>query len=198
MEQVNRRKIALWELAGGVAILLVASFLHFLYEISGFAAPAAIFGSVNESTWEHLKIFFWPGLGYAVVQHAYLRHEVNNFWVAKATSLVLTAAGIVVSFYFYLGIALPLYGKGVLWADILTGVIGITLGQLASYRLLTRSPLRSGVRTVGVAAITALAVAVIAFTFAPPRLFLFENFYGYTYTGEFGILEDYEPYLVFR
>jgi len=28
-------------------------------------------------------------------------------------------------------------------------------------------------------------------------MFVFENFYCYQYTGEFGILDDYEPYRVF-
>jgi hypothetical protein len=195
---INRRKLATWEIVGGIAILFGASFLHFLYELSGFAAPAAIFGSVNESTWEHLKIFFWPGLAYAIVQHAWLRHEVNNFWVAKATSLVLMTVGIIVAFYFYLGIALPLYGRGALWADIGTGIVGIALGQFVSYRLLTAPPLRAFARPVAVGVIGIMTAAVILFTFAPPRFFLFENFYGYRYTGEFGILEDYEPYLVFR
>ena len=36
------------------------------------------------------------------------------------------------------------------------------------------------------------------FTYYPPKIFLFENYFGYEYSGEYGILEDYEPYRVFR
>ena len=35
------------------------------------------------------------------------------------------------------------------------------------------------------------------FTYFPPKVFLFENFACYQYTGEYGILEDYEPYRIF-
>ena len=33
--------------------------------------------------------------------------------------------------------------------------------------------------------------------FFPPELFLFEHFWGYEYSGQYGILEDYTPYLIF-
>jgi len=36
------------------------------------------------------------------------------------------------------------------------------------------------------------------FTYYPPKIFLFENFFGYEYKGEYGILENYEPYRVFK
>ena len=36
------------------------------------------------------------------------------------------------------------------------------------------------------------------FTFFPPKLQLFENYLCYQYTGEYGILDDYEPYRIFR
>jgi hypothetical protein len=196
--RIDRRKVALWDATGAVAILLVGSFLHFAYELSAFSLPVAIFGSVNESTWEHLKLFVWPGLGFAIVQHAYLRDEVNNFWLAKAAAMAVTALGIVLSFYFYLGIALPLYGRGFLAADIGTAVFGIALGQWVSWRLLTAPPKAAWTRIAGVVAIVLMITAVVVFTFAPPRVFLFENFYGYQYLGEFGILDDYTPYLVFQ
>jgi hypothetical protein len=196
--RVDRRKIAAWDATGGVAILLVGSFLHFAFELSGFALPVAVFGAVNESTWEHLKMFLWPGLGFAIVQHAYLRFEVNNFWFAKAAAMAVTALAIVLSFYCYLGIALPLYGRGFLAADIGTAVFGIALGQWVSWRLLTAPPKAAGTRMAGIVAIVLMITAVIVFTFLPPRVFLFENFYGYRYLGEFGILDDYSPYLVFK
>jgi hypothetical protein len=38
---------------------------------------------------------------------------------------------------------------------------------------------------------------MLTFTFLPPRVFLFEDFHGSTYNGEFGILESYEGREVF-
>jgi hypothetical protein len=158
----------------------------------------AVFGSVNESTWEHLKLFFWPGLVISLVQYAYIRDKANNYWLGKALAMLAVPVGVITSFYFYLGIALPIYGRGFLWADISTGAVGVLLGNVIAYYILTREPLRAGSKSVGWAIIGSMTLAMIVFTPAPPEMFLFNNFYGYEYSGEFGILEDYEPYLVFR
>jgi hypothetical protein len=195
---IDRRRVAIGDAVGGLVVFFAGSFLHFLYELSGFAIVAAPFGSVNESTWEHLKLFFWPGLAFAVVQHAYLRHRVNNFWIAKAASLALVTAGVIVAFYAYVGIVLPIYGKGNLFGTLVTAAIAIALAQFVSYRLLTGAPLSSRVRAIAIIAIVVMAAMFVVFTFAPPRIFLFENFFAYVYDGQFGILEDYTPYLVFR
>lgn len=195
---VDRRTLIAWELAGATVILLVGSFLHFAYELAGFEGPVAVIGSVNESTWEHLKLFFWPGLGYAITQHAYLRHRVNNFWLAHGVALWTTSVGVALAFYAYVGIVLPIYGKGTLAGTIVTAIVGIGLARLAAYRIL-RSPERGLTwARIGIAAIVLHAVLIVIWTYAPPHIFVFENFFGYRYTGDFGILPDYEAYRVFR
>ena len=70
LSREDKRKILLWEIGAFVWIMLAGSAFHFIYELSGFALPAAVFGSVNESTWEHLKLFYWPALAFTIVQHA--------------------------------------------------------------------------------------------------------------------------------
>ena len=195
---VDRRRVALWEVTGGLVIFFAGSFLHFLFELSGFAVVAAPFASVNESTWEHLKLFFWPALLFAVVQHAYTRHEVNNFWAAKGASVVITPLAIVIGFYAYVGVVVPIYGKGALIGTLITAAIGVALGQVASYRLLTGAPRGRRAHVLGVTAILVMGAAFALFTFVPPRIFLFENFFGYVYDGGFGILPDYTPFLVFK
>jgi hypothetical protein len=98
-------------------------------------------------------------------------------------------------FYFYLGIALPIFGRGFLWADIGTGVIGVLAGTIVTMRIMTAPEKGRAFARAGLALCAAMAVMFIAFTFGPPRFFLFENFAGYRYTGEYGILKDYAPYL---
>jgi len=197
-QAIGRRTLVLWEVVGGIVVLLVGSFLHFAYELAGFQGPAAVIGSVNESTWEHMKLFVWPGLGYAVTQHAFLRQRVHNFWLAHASALWVTTLANIVAFYAYVGVVVPISGKGTLAGTIVTAIIGIAIGRWSAYRLLLAPERGSRSRVVGIALILLLVAMVVVFTYAPPHIFLFENFFGYTYSGDFGILPDYEPYRVFR
>lgn len=194
---VDRRAIALWEFGSFVFIMLGGSALHFAYELSNFWRPMGIFGSVNESTWEHLKLFFYPGLLFTLVQYAYVRDKVNNYWYGKALALLAVPVGVITSFYFYLGIALPIFGRGFLWADIGTGAFGVLLGNGIAYWVLTRPPMRPVFRAIGLTIMAVMLAAMVLFTPYPPRMFLFENFYGYEYSGDYGVLDDYTPYLVF-
>lgn len=53
---MSKRRIAGWQIAAVVGVTLIASLGHFAFELSGFWDPMVVFGSVNESTYEHLKI----------------------------------------------------------------------------------------------------------------------------------------------
>ena len=195
---VDKRAVLLWEIVAFFIIMIGASALHFAFELSGFSEPFALFASVNESTFEHLKLFFWPALAVALVEHAYVKDKVNNYWWGKMLALLATPIAVILSFYFYLGIALPLTGTGYLALDIGTGAFGVAVGNIVAYRVLT-APDRGLVRrNVGLPIIAAMALMMAMVAFVPPGFFLFENFFGYEYTGEFGILDDYTPYLVFE
>ena len=195
---VDKRAVLLWEIATFVVVMLGASALHFAFELSNFYTPLAVVASVNESTFEHLKLFFWPALIMAMVQHAFIKGHVNNYWWGKAMALLATPIAIIISFYFYLGIALPLRGSGSLAFDIGTGAFGVVVGNIVAYRILTAPEKGVAYRTAGLIIIAIMAVIMALAAFYPPEFFLFENFWGYEFTGAYGILEDYTPYLIFR
>ncbi len=194
---IDRKKVALWEVGAFFAINLGAGLLHFVFELSGFAEPAAVFGSVNESAFEHLKIYFWPAVAFALVQHAYTRHEVNNFWWAKGLAIITTPIVLLVAFYAYLGVMLPITGKGFLAADIGSGALGVLAGNVVAYRVLTSQDRGRTRRAAGIGLILVYMLAVSTSAWVQPRVFLYEDFNRYTYTGQFGILDDYTDYLVF-
>ena len=193
----HKRMIALWEVGAFVWIMLAGSALHFVYELSDFNGFAALFGSVNESTWEHLKLFFWPGLLYALVQHAFVKDYANNYWWGKALALLITPLGVIVSFYFYLGIALPRYGEGMLWADISTGAFGVLLGNIVAYKILTAPQKEKRFDLYGKVIMVVMTIVFLVLTYFPPRFFIFEDFLGYEFRGEYGILEDYSEHVIF-
>ena len=45
-----------------IFISVLGVLLHFTYEWSGDNAVVGLFSAVNESTWEHLKLLFFPFL----------------------------------------------------------------------------------------------------------------------------------------
>ncbi len=193
------RGVALrWTLLGFAVIFLVGSALHFTHELSGYQDWVGWFSAVNESAWEHLKMFWFPAAVFALVQHAFIRDRVNNYWYGVGLGLLLVPVGVLGSFYLYLGILLPIQGRGTLALDIGTAVVGVAWSQVATYRAWTRPdrPGRTARTVVGVANVL-LAAGMALFTFLPPRAFLFEDFYGYTYNGEFGVLDSYEGREVF-
>lgn len=194
---IDRREVLWWEVGAFVFVMLVASALHFVFELSNFSEPVAAFGSVNESTFEHLKLFFWPGLFYTLVQHAFIKGRVNNYWYGKGMALLAVPVGIILSFYFYLGVLLPLRGEGLLALDIGTGAVGVILGNYVAYRLLVGPERGNKARNFGAAIMLVLALMMATSAWIQPKIFLYEDFYGYEYTGQFGILDDYTDYLVF-
>ncbi len=153
--------------------------------------------AVNESAWEHTKMYFWPGLVYALVQYTYTRDIANNYWLGKAAALAITPVTIFITYYSYMGYISAIDGKASLPTMLMIMVFGISFGQYLSYRILTAAPLAESLRRYALPTYVALLAMFSTFTFLPPKIFLFENFYCYQYTGEYGILSDYEPYRVF-
>ena len=48
--------------AGFLAVLVMGTLFHFVYSWTGNWIPAGFFVPVNESTWEHMKLVFFPML----------------------------------------------------------------------------------------------------------------------------------------
>lgn len=194
---IDKRIVAIWEVAAFFVINVVAGALHFAFELSGFSEPVAVVASVNESTFEHLKLYFWPGLLFALIQHAYVKGRVNNYWWGKGVALLVTPVTVIVAFYSYLGVVLPIDGKGTLVGTLITGFIGVAAGNVFAYQSLTAPAKGPRYRLAGWVTIGVLTFLMATSAWLTPRFFLYEDFFGYEYTGQYGILEDYTDYIVF-
>ncbi len=195
---MNRKLIlGLWEAGCVVWVCVVGSVLHFAFELSEYWRPLAFLAAVNESAWEHTKMYFWPGLIYALIQYTYTRSIANNFWLGKALALAATPVAIFLSYYSYMYYVTSISGKASLPTMLMIMVFGIALGQYISFKTLTAAPLSLELRRCALPIYLVLIGMFASFTYFPPKIFLFENFYCYRYTGEFGILPDYSQYRVF-
>jgi len=177
---MNQKKVFTWELAGFVIISLLGSFLHFVFDLLGKWPPAALIAAVNESTWEHLKLAFWPALFYALIEWPFFRRHAKDFWTAKAIGLVAMPIVIVSVFYGYTALA----GRNFLWADISLFVLAVLIGQLLSCRILLRPSFRSRFKTPAMILLVLMIAAFSLLTFFPPHNPLFRD----PLTGQYGIL----------
>lgn len=164
-----RRTVALWEAAGAVFIIAAGSALHFVFEWSGGWRPVAWLAAVNESTWEHFKLAFWPALVFAGIEYPFLKGRFENFWAGKAVCLWTMPILIGTVFYGYKAAL----GRHFLWADILLFAVAAAAGQALSFRILTAPPLSPAGKRLAAAGLILLALAFALLTYFPPRVFLF-------------------------
>ncbi|UCE18430.1 MAG: hypothetical protein JSV84_16495 [Gemmatimonadota bacterium] len=172
-----------WELSGLVFIFIVGSLFHFTFEWVGRWPPGAFIFAVNESVWEHLKLAFWPGMLFALIEYPCTKKVAHNFWLAKTSGLLTMPFVIVVMFYGYTAIT----GRHYLSADIAIFFISIAIGQLVSYKLLTAPEKSPPAKLCAVIVMVMLIAAFSMFTYYPPHIFLFED----ARTQNYGIQETF-------
>ncbi len=180
------KKILRWELVGILPIVLVGTSLHFVFAWTNYWRPAALIAAVNESTWEHFKMGFWPGLIFALIEYRFIRDVAKNFIAAKFAGLLSMPVVTMVLFYGYTAIT----GQHHLLADIFIFIASVTVGQLVSYKIMTREEMGAGVRRVALVGLAAMVVAFSLLSYFPRHNFLFRHpeFEAY------GILESYEAH----
>jgi len=179
-----KNKLLTWEIGGFFFIGLIGAALHFTFEMSNFSSmEVAYFSAVNESTWEHLKMVFFPGFLFALIQYTYVRDVVNNYIIAKVVGLFLMPLVIAVGWYIYA----PILGRSYFPADLFLFYLAVFVGQVVSYKLLSRPPLEKKYTQAAIVFFLVMFVAFSTFTFYPPNMFLFEHL-DLKDTGLYGIL----------
>lgn len=167
-----RRHLLVWELAGVVFTVMAGFLLHFVYEWSGGSPLAAAFSAVNESTWEHMKLLFFPMFLFSAVQAGFLGRTYPNILAVRAVSTLVGVGLIPVLFYTYTGVL----GYHLLWADIAVFVLAALGAFLLDFRLLRRGRFADGWQQVlGLAVLWGLAFAFVYCTFRPPHLALWQD-----------------------
>lgn len=172
------QKIAKIELIGTVVCLFAGFFLHFAYQLSGNIKLVAIIAAVNESTWEHIKLGFWPLLFLSIYEYFVFGKKLKNFFVVKA--LVLLSFIFLIPFIFYT--YKFILGRNFLILDILTFIVSLILSQWLGFKILISKKL-SQLNNMGSYLIVFMMIIFIIFTFCPPKIFLFKD----PLSGEYGV-----------
>jgi len=174
------KKILFWEIGGMIFIIFLGSFMHFLFELSGYWAPIGAISAVNESIWEHLKLGYFPLVFFTLIQYNFIKKDAKNIALAKYAASLIIVGFIIIFFYTYVAIL----GEHLLLLDILSFIISIILAQLVSYKLLTIRHLGKTISIIALIGIITLGLVFVLFTYFPPHLPLFQH----GITGEYGIV----------
>ena len=169
-ENMKERSIGLWQLLGFAVTSLGGTILHFLYDWLGKAAWIAPLSGVNESTWEHMKLLFWPMLIFAIVQ-SFFFPDRDDFWSVKLRGLLLGITLIPVLFYTYNGVI----GKSPDWINIVIFFISAAVAYLFETRLFHDEKLLHQSPKPAIAVLSVLALLFVVFTFFTPEIGIFKD-----------------------
>lgn len=116
-------------LIGIIFVTITGTLSHFVYEWSGKNPFLALFFPVNETTWEHMKLVFFPCIIYASFM-AYKLHSLYPYIVSSLSAGILIGTfSIPVIFYTYTGIL----GFHTLLLDIITFLLSVIITFLTAY-----------------------------------------------------------------
>lgn len=164
------QKVSKLEVVGVIFSVVFGSMLHFLFAWSRYSKVVALIAAVNESTWEHLKLGFWPLLLWASYEYFVFGKKYNNFIFAKACTVFSFCISVPLIFYSYVAVL----GKNYLFLDISTFLISVILSQFLGYKIL-KIKRNMGLNNFGLLLMASLLIAFLSLSFYPPKNFLFKD-----------------------
>lgn len=151
-------------------ISIIGTLSHFVYEWTGKPYLIGLFFPVNESTWEHLKLLFFPSLIYFAVVYFTLKEKPKNYISATAISIIAGMLSIVVMFYTYQGVL----GRNIDFLNILIYFLGVIMTVYIMQRILKTQSYSSGTANViSLFFLLLTAILFVSFSFNPPSLGIF-------------------------
>ena len=145
--------------------------LHFVYEWSEGNKFLGYISAVNESTWEHLKLLFYPVLWASVLQWLFKEKNDSKFIFARTVSLILGMLFIVIAFYTVSGITgkmnMPIFNISIFVVSV---IIVFLLTRLIIKALFSVSKI---LNVLNLVAILVFIILFTVWTYNPPSIPLF-------------------------
>ena len=163
MNDIGKKSFMYLELCGIPFIFACGIFLSFLYEITDGSVIGIVFGSVNNSIWENVKLFSLPFVVWGVIELAFSIPYFRQFVVAKVFALYFQSTLIIVFFSFFRELS---YRK--------ISLI-ICISQLMSYRLPSGERDLRGIFAVALGFLFLYGAMYFCFSVVPPHTELFRD-----------------------
>ena len=170
--------LKIWQWLGFAVTACGGTILHFLYDWLDGAVWIAPFSGVNESTWEHMKLLYWPLILFALVQFPYFKGKTCYWWI----KLLETLTGLIlipILFYTYNGV----FGKSPDWVNVAIFYVTTAAVFLLEWWLLKRESMLCKWSWFPFAIICLIGILFVIFTFSPPHIPLFKD----PVSGNYGI-----------
>jgi hypothetical protein len=159
---------------GIVFVLTVGTLAHFVYEWSGENYIVGLFVPVNESTWEHMKLVFFPMIIYGIFMCCKLSSDYPHIIQALCSGTLSGTWLIAILFYSYSGIL----GFNVFILDLAVFIASV----LAAFRIvykITISKVSCHPMTIykimPILLVIIMAIFFVAFTYRPLDIGLFSE-----------------------
>ena len=153
---------------------LLGVLFHFVYDWTGENTLVGFFVPVNESTWEHLKLIFFPILLVSMAEYALTEYTLGGklsecFSCIKFQSALLGMLTVVILFYTYSGIL----GTNFDWLNILTYFLGMAVAYGYSYKKRNTYMIACN-STLCIIGASVIVILFMIFSIYPPSLGLFQ------------------------
>ena len=146
-------------------ISILSTFLHFSYDIMNHIFIFSIIGAVNESTWEHLKIGFFPWFTWFLIR-SYFFSYLNSYF---GNLIALITFMITVSSIFYAGIFIM--KRHCLPISVSSFYIGVISGSFFEF-LIKDYPFHPVFEVIGFIGCIVIILLGIIWTYYPIKNFL--------------------------
>ena len=164
----NQTKLIRFQIFSAIFAIVLGTIFHFTYTWSKNNLLVGLFSAVNESTWEHLKLLFFPMLITTIIGYFIFKDIFPSFLCSKTFGIITAISFIVIFFYTYTGIIGTNYAS----LNILTFISSVIIGEYVAYILTINNFTFNKIFCTFILII--LTISFFVFTFNPPKINLFK------------------------
>ena len=176
----NRSNLIKFQIFSAIFVIIIGTILHFTYNWSKNNSFVGLFSAINESTWEHLKLLFFPILITIIFSYFIFKDTFPNFLCSKTIGIITAMLFTVIFFYTYTGII----GTNYAFVNILTFILSVIIGEYIAYILTINNFIVNKIFCISI--LILLTFLFFIFAFNPPKINLFKD----PINGSYGIQKN--------
>ena len=159
-----------YTIIGAIFVTILGTLSHFFYDLSNQNFIVGFFSPINESTWEHMKLIFFPMLLFSLFVISKLKESNPCITSAFLSGILIGTLLIPLIFYTYTGIL----GYNVFILDLLAFLLSVIGAFFVAYRLTLSCRMKEYTMLLWIA-VGIVFLFFLLFTIAPPYIALFAD-----------------------